>query len=106
MLTSATVHSPRRTAQVTLKAVVLLAGVLTIVFFISFMFSDRGLPELQHARARVAKLEADIARLEAENAKLRAEIASVKSSSYAIERIAREDLGLSKKGETIYLLPR
>ena len=106
MLTSATVQPPRRTAQVTLKAVVLLAGVLTIVFFISFMFSDRGLPELQHARARVAKLRADIARLEAENAKLRAEIASVKSSSYAIERIAREDLGLSKKGETIYMLPR
>ena len=106
MLTSATVHSPRRTAQVTLKAVVLLAGVLTIVFFISFMFSDRGLPELQHARTRVADLRKHIARLEAENAKLRAEIASVKSSSYAIERIAREDLGLSKKGETIYMLPR
>ena len=106
MLHSASVHQPRRTAQVTLKAVVLLAGVLTVVFFISFAFSDRGLPELQHARTRVAELRADIARLEAENAKLRAEIASVKSSSYAIERIAREDLGMSRKGETIDLLPK
>ena len=105
VLHSASIHSSRRTAQVTLKAVVLLAGVLTVVFLISFMFSDRGLPELQHARTRVAKLHADIARLEAENAKLRAEIASVKSSSYAIERIAREDLGMSRKRETVYMLP-
>ena len=103
---SVSIHDSRRTTHVTLKAVVLLASVMSVVFLVSFMFSDRGLPELQHARARVAKLEADIARLEAENAKLRAEIASVKSSSYAIERIAREDLGLSKKGETIYMLPR
>ena len=103
---SASVHPPRRTAQVTLKAVVLLAGVLTIVFFISFMFSDRGLPELQHARTRVAQLRTDIAKLEAENTRLRAEIDSVKRSSYAIERIAREDLGMSRKGEVVYMLPK
>ena len=106
MLPSVSTHDSRRATQVTLKAVVLLSGVLTLVFFISFVFSDRGLPELQHARARVDTLKADIARLEAENARLRAEIDSVKKSSYAVERIAREDLGMSKKGETVYLLPR
>lgn len=90
----------------TLKAVVLLASVLSIVFAISFFFSDRGLHELQHARARVATLRADIERLESENARLRAEIDSVKRSSYAIERIAREDLGMSKPGETVYMLAK
>ena len=99
------VHDSRRHAHVTLKAVVLLASVLSIVFAISFFFSDRGLHELQHARTRVASLRADIARLEAENARLRAEIESVKQSSYAIERIAREDLGMSRPGETVYMLP-
>jgi cell division protein FtsB len=95
----------RRATQVTLKAVVLLASVLCVVFAISFVFSDRGLPELQNARTRVGDLHADIKRLESENARLRAEIESVKKSSYAIERIAREDLGMSKKGETVYMLP-
>ncbi|HEX2833521.1 MAG TPA: septum formation initiator family protein [Thermoanaerobaculia bacterium] len=90
----------------TLRAVVLLAGVLFIVFAISFVFSDRGLPELQHARTRVADLRADIARVEAENARLRAEIESVKKSSFAVERIAREDLGMSRKGEVVYMLPK
>lgn len=106
MLPSVTTHDSRRATQVTLKAVVLLASVLFVVFAISFVFSDRGLPELQHARKRVDKLHADISTLQAENARLRAEIESVKKSSYAIERIAREDLGMSKRGEVVYMLPK
>lgn len=106
MLPSVSTHDSRRATQVTLKAVVLLSGVLTLVFFISFVFSDRGLPELQHARKRADTLRSEIARLEADNARLRAELESVKRSSYAVERIAREDLGMSKKGETVYMLPK
>jgi cell division protein FtsB len=105
MSPSASLHESRRATQVTLKAVVLLASVLFVVFAISFFFSDRGLPELQHARTRVAALEAEIARIEAENERLRAEIESVKKSSFAIERIAREDLGMARKGEVVYMLP-
>ncbi len=106
MLPQVTIHDSRRATHVTLKAVVLLAGVLIVVFAVSFFFSDRGLHELQHARTRVGALRADIARLDAENARLRAEIESVKKSSYAIERIAREDLGMSRKGEVVYMLPK
>lgn len=106
MYPASTSFEPRRATHVTLKAVMLLAGVLTFVFFLSFFFSDRGLPELQHARTRVADLRADIARLEAENGRLRAEIESVRKSTYAIERIAREDLGMSRQGETVYMLPK
>jgi cell division protein FtsB len=96
----------RRASQVTLKAAVLLAGVLFVVFAVSFFFSDRGLHELQHARSRVATLRANITRLQTDNARLRAEIDSVKKSSYAVERIAREDLGMSRKGEVVYMLPK
>jgi cell division protein FtsB len=106
VLPSVSTHDSRRATQVTLKAVVLLASVMFVVFAISFFFSDRGLPELQHARTRVSGLHAEVTRLTAENARLRAEIDSVKKSSYAIERIAREDLGMSKKGELVYMLPK
>jgi len=106
MVSSVSTHESRRATQVTLKAVILLASVLIFVFAISFVFSDRGLPELQNARTRVADLRADIARLESDNQRLRAEIESVKRSSYAIERIAREDLGMSRKGEIVYMLPK
>jgi len=106
MLPSVSTHDSRRATQVTLKAVMLLSGVLTLVFLISFVFSDRGLPELQHARTRVSELRTNIARLETDNARLRAEIDSVKKSTYAVERIAREDLGMSKRGEVVYMLPK
>ena len=98
-------HDSRRATQVTLKAVTLLSGVLTIVFLVSFFFSDRGIAELQQARHRVDELHADIQKLQAENARLRAEIESAKNSTYAVEKIAREDLAMSKKGEVIYMLP-
>ncbi len=98
--------SAARSTQVTLKAVTLVAGVLAVVFALSLFFSNRGIADLQHARKRVADLRADVARLQAENARLRAEIESVKKSTYAVERIAREDLAMSKKGEILYMLPK
>jgi cell division protein FtsB len=106
MPSAVSTHDPRRATQVAVRAVALLSVVLSLVFLVSFVFSDRGLPELQHARVRVTNLKADIARLELENARLRAEIESVRKSSYAVERIAREDLGMSKRGEVVYMLPR
>ena len=98
-------HDSKRATQVTLKAVTLLSGVLTIVFLISFFFSDRGIAELQVARRRVAELQSEINKLEAENARLKREIASARNSTYSIEKIAREDLGMSRSGEVVYMLP-
>ncbi|HVS32289.1 MAG TPA: septum formation initiator family protein [Thermoanaerobaculia bacterium] len=98
-------HDSKRATQVTLKAVTLLSGVLTIVFLISFFFSDRGIAELQVARRRVAELQSEIGKLEAENARLKREIASARNSTYSIEKIAREDLGMSRSGEVVYMLP-
>ena len=99
-------HDSRRATQTTLRMVALLSGALTLVFLFSFRFSDRGVVELQQAKARVGTLRADIEQAEAENARLRAEIESVKTSSFAVEQIAREDLGMSKKGEVVYMLPK
>jgi len=105
MAQAVTTHDPRRNASITLRAVMLLSGVLTIVFIVSFLFSDRGISQLQGSRRRVDDLRVDIRRLQSENARLRSEIDSVKHSTFAVERIAREELGMAKKGEIIYLLP-
>jgi len=99
-------HDSKKATQVALRMVVLLSATLTLVFLFSFFFSDRGIAELQSARGRIAALHADIARLQAENAQLRAEIDSVRKSTYAVERIAREDLGMSRRGEVVYMLQK
>ncbi len=106
MPSSVSTHDSRRATQITLKAVMLLSGVLTLVFLGSFFFSDQGISELQQARKHVSGLEADIRRLQDENVRLRSEIESVKQSTYAVERIAREDLSMSRPGEVVYMLPK
>jgi cell division protein FtsL len=96
-------HDPRRTAQGVLRAGLLILVVFAVVAIVSF-FRNTGISELQNARKRVAQLHADISRAESENARLHAEIESVKRSTFAVERIAREELGMSKKGEIVYML--
>lgn len=95
-----------RATHVTFKAMTLVAGILAVIFVSSFFFSGRGTTELQLARKRVADLQSDIHRLESDNARLRSDIDSVHRSTFAVERIAREELGMSKRGELIYLLPK
>lgn len=106
LMPSVSIHDSKRATQATLRLVVLLSAALTLVFFLSFFFSDRGIAELQSARTHVAALRAGIARLEAENTRLKGEIESVRQSTYAVEKIAREDLGMSRKGEVVYMLQR
>ena len=84
----------------------MLVAVFALAGIASLFVTGRATSELQQSRKRVESLSADIRQLEKENARLRAEIDSVKKSTYAVERIAREDLGMSKRGEVIYLLPR
>jgi len=88
-----------------MRVVLLLSGVLTIVFLISFVFSEEGISELQRSRQTVSELRVEIERLRIENQRLTAEIESLKRSTYAVERIAREDLGMSKPGEVVYIEP-
>ena len=96
----------RRAARATVRAVFLLSAVLTLVFLISFMFSEEGIAELQRARKQVDDLEREIAQLQSDNTRLRKEIDSLGRSTFVVERIAREDLGMSKPGEVVYMLPR
>jgi cell division protein FtsB len=99
-------RAPRRAAQAIRRVAVILVALLIIGGIASLFVTGRATSELQQSRKRVESLHAEIRQLELENVRLRAEIDSVKKSTYAVERIAREDLGMSKRGELIYLLPR
>ena len=101
----ASARNPAPTTRVTIRAVVLLSGVLTIVFLVSFMFSEEGIAELRDARMRVDGLRTEVERLQRENDELQREIESLRASNFAVEKIAREDLGMSRPGELIYMLP-
>jgi len=69
------------------------------------IFGAHGYLAMRRAEAEVKEIRANIDRLNQENAELAAQIDSLKSDPQAIERIAREEMGLARPGEVIIKLP-
>jgi cell division protein FtsB len=55
-------------------------------------------------RQRALELAREIEDIRAENVRLAAEIRALRTDPRAIERIAREQLGLARPGETVFLI--
>jgi cell division protein FtsB len=68
------------------------------------VFGDRGILNLVGKRRQVESLRAELEGLRAENARLSSEIAALRTSPRAIERLAREQLGLARPDETVFLI--
>lgn len=94
----------KRASRATIRVAVALSMLLTAVFFLSFGFSEEGIAELQRTRKRVQEMQSEITDLQQEKRRLEEEIESLRKSTFAVERIAREDLGMSRPGETIYMI--
>lgn len=86
------------------KAVTLTSVLLLIALIVGSMFGDRGILHLITQRQRADALRQEIEALGAENLRLYAEIQQLRTDPRAVERIAREELGLARPGETVFLL--
>ena len=83
----------------------LLLAAVVVVFLVAAIYAIRGYSELADlSRERDEVLQAN-QRLEDENHRLRAEIEVLKKDDAAVEKVARERLGLIKEDEVIYQLP-
>jgi cell division protein FtsB len=60
---------------------------------------------MRRAQKEVARLQEEIRQLNEENARLASEVSALKSDPRIIERIAREEMGLSRPGELIFKRP-
>ena len=80
---------------------------LAIMFLLNFMlfivFGDWGLVDLNHLRGRRDDMTAKNHRLSMENMELGREIHRLKHDPAYIEHVARHELGMIRKGETILL---
>ena len=79
----------------------LSAGIIILLLGSAWLGQDGYLAVIVN-KERVSKLQRENAEIEAKNKELRSEIRSLRSDERAIEKIAREDLGLVKKGEVVY----
>ena len=77
---------------------------VTLVLLINALIGERGLMETLRARRQHADLVASIDRMRAENARLREDARRLRSDPSAIEALARQELGLIKPGELLFII--
>ncbi len=85
---------------------VLLVGACAVVFVILLVAGYDGSRDLARLKSREAQLEARLRKTEASVSVLRDRISRLRWDPYMLERVAREELGLSRPGEIVVILPR
>jgi cell division protein FtsL len=78
---------------------IVLAIILLLILYIVFLFSDKYARTLQ-LKEDIKRFEAEIEELKRENNNLLEEVETIKSDK-SVEKIAREELGLTKPDEIL-----
>jgi cell division protein FtsB len=86
------------------KAWMLGTAIALIALAVGSVFGDRGVLNLIERRRQVDELRRQLEDLRTENAGLSGEIRALRTSSRAIERLAREELGFARPDETVFLI--
>jgi len=77
---------------------------IVIVTAVSASSGDHGLVRLYRLRAEYIRIVLRNTEMDSDNARLRTEVRLLREDRRAIERIAREELGMARPGERIYQL--
>ena len=86
------------------RGVHLLLIFVTLVLVIDALIGEKGLMESMHAQRQFRELGASLERLRGDNARLRDEARRLKEDPATIESLAREQLGLIRPGEIMFIL--
>jgi cell division protein FtsB len=94
-------NSPTHTAR--LKAMAVAAFVVIAIVY-GALRDEEGVMHVFRERSRLQELSHSVSSLREENNRLRAEIKALREDPRALEKLAREDLGLSREGEIVFIL--
>jgi len=78
---------------------------LAVSVLFNLIFGEMGLIQGFRQRAKANRLTSEVETLQADNATLMTEIDDLVHNPYRIETIARQELGLCRPGEIIFLFP-
>jgi cell division protein FtsB len=87
------------------KIFILGVACLFLIMIVTSLFGKKGVMDLRRARRTLAALEIRVKVLEVEKAKLEAEIDRLEKDPRAVEKPAREKLGLVEPGEKVVVIP-
>ena len=79
--------------------------VLAIVAVPLRILDERGLPRYRVLKAELGEVKEANARLEAEVRALAREVEGLRNDPAAIERVARDELGMIREGELVFQFP-
>jgi cell division protein FtsB len=86
------------------RAAVLSAVIALIALVVGSVFGDRGILHWMAEQERNAALAREVEELRATNQRLSLDIDALRTDPRAVERIAREELGLARGGEVMILV--
>jgi len=82
-----------------------LLGLALFLLAIHDIFGSHGLLAMRRTQAQVQELRGEIDRLNQENTHLNKQVQALRTDPKAVERIAREEMGLARPGEMIFKIP-
>jgi cell division protein FtsB len=81
----------------------LVAGLALLL--LQDIFGTHGVVAMRHSQKEAADIQKEINQLNEENRQLQDQVKALKTDPSAIERIAREEMGLARPGEYIFKIP-
>jgi cell division protein FtsB len=87
------------------KIFILGIACLLLIMIVTALFGKKGVMDLRRARRTLATRAERIRALEADKAKLEADINRLENDPRAVEKAAREKLGLVEPGEKVVVVP-
>jgi cell division protein FtsB len=87
------------------RAAVYAGGALLVLVLMHTIFGPYGYLSMRRSQREIEQLRQEIGRLDRENGELSGEIRALQTDPSAIEKVAREDMGLARPGEIIFRLP-
>jgi len=82
-----------------------LLGAALALLVLHDVFGTHGLLAMHRSRQEAARIRKAIQQLNEENRQMQERMKELKSDPQAIERIAREEMGLARPGERIFKIP-
>ena len=88
------------------KVLMLFTALLGLILVALAVFGNNGIITYTQLHQNYHEMELRVEELNRENKRLAEEISGLRNDPFIIERIAREDLGMVKPGEVLYLVPQ
>jgi cell division protein FtsB len=82
-----------------------ILGFALLLLAIHDIFGNHGWLAMRRTQTQIQGLHGEIDRLNKENSELNHQVQALRTDPKAVERIAREEMGLARPGEMIFKLP-